>query len=193
MLNERYRNALNGFKAQAKGLGRTSFQGCEVEAQHIYRIVMTECVGIRDLDEEKLSGFLAKEEAGLVDYSGYSDREGLQYVDLTKEVEVYPTKSMGCIANPIEGHLYRLSATEAQAMVHQLFQLNQIKLLTETMQSLAQRADGTLLQTAFPSMTELKVSIQSGLSLPKTLMEKLQEWELLGATEVNFDFVEKAQ
>ncbi len=187
MITEMYKKALTAYKGQANGVAGASWEGCESEARHIYQIVMTEGVSVTALDEAKLSEFLRKEQAGLVDYRQYHDWEGLKAIDLEREVAVYPVKDM----NPLAVKEYQLSALEAQAMIAQLLLLNQIKLLTRTLQSLSQRTDGTLLQSAFPSMEELKASIQKGLSLPASLLQKLQEWEALGADEVMFDFVEK--
>lgn len=76
-------------------------------------------------------------------------------------------------------------------MLNQLHQIGQLCLITETMQSLAERLDGTKLQTAFPSLQEVNDCISKGLVLPDSLLDKLKEWEALGAAEINFDFVEQ--
>ncbi len=56
MLNIQYKNALSGFKSQSNG-ARPSFEGCEAESQHIYRIVMAENVSVVELDETMLEEF----------------------------------------------------------------------------------------------------------------------------------------
>jgi hypothetical protein len=189
MLSEKYKNALNGFKAQ--GAAPHLFTGCEAEAQHIYRIIMTEEVPVDQLDEAMLAKFIDKESLGNVDYSKYVDRDGLKYADLEQDVEVYPTVMRGAATYPIEGQSYRLSSHDAKSMLNQLRQIGQLCLITETMQGLAERLDGTKLQTAFPSLQEVTDCIAKGLVLPESLLDKLKEWETLGAAEVNFDFVEQ--
>ena len=62
MLSDKYRNALNGLKAQGKA--SHLFEGCEAETQQINRILMTESVSVNELDEAKLAAFLAKETSG---------------------------------------------------------------------------------------------------------------------------------
>lgn len=189
MLNEKYKNALNGFKSQ--GAASHLFTGCEAETQHIYRIIMTEAIPVNELDEDMLAKFLHKESVGDVDYSKYADRDGLKYADLEQDVEVYPAIVRGATAFPIEGQSYLLPSHDAKSMLIQLHQIGHLSLITETMQGLAERLDGTKLQTAFPSLQEVNDCIRKGLVLPDLLLEKLEEWESLGAAEINFDFVEK--
>jgi hypothetical protein len=103
MLSENYKNALKGFKAQ--GSASHLFKGCEAESQHIYRIIMTENVPVTDIDETMLESLLGLEKSGKKDYSKSVDRDGLKYVDLEQDVEIYPYKSNG---HPIEGQTYLL-------------------------------------------------------------------------------------
>lgn len=191
MLTEKYKNALNGFKAQARGDTSQFSSDCKAEAQHIYRIIMTESVPISEMDEVKLLSFLEREKSGEADYSKQFDRDGLCYVDLNKDVEVYPCVIRGCIMEPVEKQKYLLSSEDAQSMIVQLQCMGHLSLITETIQSLAQKDDGTLLQTAFPSVDEVKACIDAGLRLPKTFIAKINEWEAMGCSVVNFDFVEK--
>lgn len=189
MLNEKYINALSGLKSQ--GSASHLFAGCDAEAQHIYRIVMAEGIPVDQLDEAMLAKFINQESAGAADYSGYADRDGLKYVDLEKDVEIYPSTKIGATTYPIEGQSYQLSSHEVKGMLIQLYQRGQLRMITGTMQSLAERVDGTKLQTAFPSLQEVNECTSKGLVLPDSLLEKLKEWEALGAAEINFDFVEQ--
>ncbi len=184
MLNEKYKNALDGFKAQ--GNAPQLFERCEAETQHIYRIIMTENVSVSELDETMLEGFLAQEAAGKADYSKRVDRDGLQFVDIEKDVEIYPCVDFV----PISDQTYRLSSSEAKAMLSQLRSMGQLNIITDTLQSLCQRQDGTKLQTAFPALSEVKACIEHGLILPQALVEKIDLWETLNYTEINFDFEE---
>lgn len=192
MLSEKYKNALKAFKAQGTGAASHLFYGCDAEAQHIYRIVMTEDVTVNELDEEMLEKLINKEKSGDADYSRYVDRDGLKYANLDHDVEIYPSVSRGATMYPIEGESFVLQSNEAKSMIAQLQGIGRLALITETMQGLAQRIDGTKLQTAFPSFQEVKACISSGLVLPELLLEKLSEWDGLGATEINFDFVEQS-
>lgn len=187
MISENYKNALKGFKAQ--GNATHLFKGCEAETQHIYRIIMTEDVSVVDIDEAMLESFLECEKSGKKDYSKSVDRDGLKFVDLEQDVEIYPYKSNG---HPIKGQTFLLSSIDANSMLAQLISMGRLTLITETMQSLAQRADGTNLQTAFPSLSDVKACIDDGLTLPVKLIEKIKEWEAVNCSGINFDFVEKS-
>ena len=187
MLSIRYKNALEGYKAQGKA--SHLFLGCDVEAQHIYRIVMTEQVAIKDMTEAMLEDFITQEKEGKADYSKPVDRDGLSVIDITKDVEIRPYVGTG-YQEPIDGEIYIMSSSDALAMLNQLAGIGRLKLITETMQSLSQRADGTLLQTAFPELGEVKEAIDRGLKLPQTLLEKIEYWDKQGCSTLNFDFEE---
>ncbi|MFA0233126.1 hypothetical protein AB4491_29665, partial [Vibrio sp. 10N.261.45.A7] len=70
-------------------------------------------------------------------------------------------------------------------------QMGRLTLITNTLQSLCQRHDGTNLQTALPLLSEVKECIASGLVLPQDLVEKINLWETRNCTVINFDFEEK--
>lgn len=188
MLSDKYRNALNGLKAQGKA--SHLFEGFEAETQHIYRIIMTESVSVNELDEAKLAAFLAKETAGKADYSKTVDRDGLQYVDFEKDVEIYP-----CVGDifleQLSGESHMLTSSDAKNLITQLCQMGRLTLITNTLQSLCQRHDGTNLQTALPLLSEVKECIALGLVLPQDLVEKINLWETRHCTVINFDFEEK--
>lgn len=127
------------------------------------------------------------EKSGEKDYSKSIDRDGLEYVDLDKDVEVSPYTSNG---TPIEGETYLLPAIESVSIIQQLITMGQLSLMTDTMQSLAQREDGTKLQTAFPKLDDVKACIAEGLKLSIPFIEKINKWEMMGCYDVNFDFVQ---
>ncbi|WP_199481101.1 hypothetical protein [Vibrio owensii] len=187
MLNDNYRNALNGLKAQ----GKTShlFEGCEAETQHVYRIIMTENVPVNELDEAMLEKFISKEVSGKADYSKQVDRDGLQYVDLEKDVEIYPCVG-DCYLEPILGQAHVLSSFDAKILIAQLKEMGRLSLITDTIQSLCERQDGTKLQTALPLLSDVKACISSGLELPPELVEKISLWETQNCSVINFDFEE---
>lgn len=192
MLTEKYINALNGLKAQYEGRFndvKLLAQGCEAEAGHIYRIISAHNTPIVEMNEELLERFMDEEIASGVTYPS-PDRDGLQYVDLKRDVEVYPFIMRGCVSSPIENESYTLTSHEAIAMLALLRRMGKINLITDTMQSLIERNDGTRLLTAFPDLIDVKECIKSGLHLPEGLLAKISVWGSLGATEINFDFVE---
>jgi hypothetical protein len=187
MLNEKYKSALKGFKAQ--GSASHLFEGCDAEAKHIYSIIMTENTSVADMNEAMLEAFLTNEVEGRADYSGRVDHDGLEFVDMGKSVEVYP-----CVGDsflePIIGQTHILSALDAGDMLGQLLKMGQLRLITDTLQSLCQRGDGTLLQTALPTLDDMKTCLSRGLILPKDLVEKVNLWETMGCSVINFDFEE---
>ena len=192
MLDKKYINALSALKAQAEGRFsnvKSLLQGCEAEAVHVYRIMHAHNTNIVDMNEDLLKRFVAEEVASGAPYPN-PDRDGLQYVDSEKDVEVYPSCMQGNVCYPLENQSYTLRAHEAKAMLSQLVVMGKLSMITHSIQSLAQRDDGTQLQTAFPDIEEVRNCIQSGLELPEQLLAKIKEWESLGATEVNFDFVD---
>lgn len=192
MLTEKYINALGALKAQSEGrfndLKRLA-KGCEAEAGHIYRVMCAHNTSVVEITEELLERFMAEEIASGSPYPN-PDRDGLQYVDSDKDVTVYPSIMRGCISYPIDNQTCILHAHEAKLMLSQLAVMGRLSMITETIQSLSQRNDGSLLQTASTDLNDVKDCIQSGLNLPSGLLSKIKEWESLGATEVNFDFVE---
>lgn len=186
MLNSHYKEAL--LAAQTQSRTNNDIE-CESQIQHIYKIVMTENIPVNELTEEMLSSFLEKEQLGQTDYSKYQDKEGLKHCDLSKPVEVYPLNNNASYPIPNEQHV--LSPEQIESIFYQLMRMGKLSLFNKTMQSLAQRDDGTKLQTAFPYLEEIKECVKQGLVLPSDFLSKLDKWEALGCTEVNFDFEEK--
>jgi hypothetical protein len=188
MLTAKYMYALAALKAQSEGHFndvKHSAQDCEAEAGHIYRIMCAHNTNISEMNEELLERFMAEEIASGSPYPN-PDRDGLQYVCFDQNVEVYPVHNF----TAINGLSYTLRAHEARAMLSQLAVMGKLSLITDTIQSLCQRNDGTMLQTSFPSLIDVKDCIQSGLNVPAELLAKIKQWESLGATEINFDFVQ---
>lgn len=190
MLNEQYKKALYGFKVLGNGgNGSNLFEACEAETQHIYRILMTEKVSVEDIDEAALEKFLTQEMEGKADYSKQVDRVGLQFVNLEKDVEIYP-----CVGSvyfeTIYSQMHRLSSLEAKAILVQLKIMGQLSLITDTMQGLSKKQDGTKLQTALLRLSDVKVCISHGLILPPDLVEKINFWEDLNCSVIIFDFEE---
>lgn len=65
-----------------------------------------------------------------------------------------------------------------------------VMLITNTLQSLWQRENGTLLLTVFPSINDF-IDITTKLNnAPIELMNMVKQWKEDGACEVNIDFVQ---
>lgn len=111
-------------------------------------------------------------------------------VNIEQPVTIYPCQMRGATSFPIEGESYCLSPSEVKYFVTQLESMGKLELIEETLQGLSERLDGTLLLSAFPSIDNVKQCLKAGLMLPMPLLVKLEKWEGLGASEVNFDFVE---
>lgn len=188
MLSEKYKSALKGFKAQ--GNASHLFDGCDVEAKHVYRIIMTENISVTDIDEKMLEMYLDQERKGLADYSKQVDHDGLQFVDLEKDVEVYPCVGHGFL-EPIDGQNYIIPSEDAKKILLQLKKMRRLSLITDTLQSLAQRQDGTKLQTALPELIDIKSCISNGLILHQDFLDKISLWGAMNCSVVNFDFEER--
>lgn len=192
MITDKYKKALLGLKAQSEGRlsdMKILIKGCEAEAGHIYRIMSAHNTNIVNMSEELLDHCMSEEAKSGEPYPN-PDRDGLQYVDLNEDVTIYPMTMQGNVSEPINDQSFVLPAQESKSMLSQLREMGRLSMITETIQSLAQRLDGTQLQTAFPNICEVKNCIQNGLNLPLELQKKIMEWELMGATEINFDFVD---
>jgi len=113
-------------------------------------------------------------------------------VKLDKPVEIYPSKTVGVTSTPLEVKPFILMPEQTVRFINELHSLNALSLIEETLQGLAQRTDGTLLKTAFPTLAEFQNTIEKMSSLPKELLTKLSEWSDMGATEINLDFEEKS-
>lgn len=187
MLSEKYKSALRGFKAQ--GNASHLFDGCDVEAKHIYRIIMTENISVTDIDEKMLEMYLVKENKGMVDYSKQTEYDGLQIVDLEKDVEVYPCVGDGFL-EPIDGQVYIIPSVDVKKIILQLKTMDCLNVITDTLQSLTQRKDGTKLQTALPELLDIKSCISNGLMLRQDFVDKINLWEAMNCSVLNFNFEE---
>lgn len=65
-----------------------------------------------------------------------------------------------------------------------------LELIEESLQSLAQRNDGTQLLTAMPYLSEVKAVFSKLSSVPNELLSLLAEWEVLGCNIVDISFVD---
>lgn len=108
-------------------------------------------------------------------------------MDFVKGVEIYPCVGGSYVEN-ISGESHILTSSDAKNLITQLCQMVRLTLITDTLQSLCQRHDGTKLQTALPLLNEIKECIASGLVLPQYFVEKVTLWEARNCTVINLDF-----
>lgn len=189
MLTEKYKKALEFFKRQGQSKPTHHDESCKQEIEHVYKIIMTECVSVDVLDESMLEGFIKKEQAGQADYSKCADPDGLHLVNLEKGVVIYPCTGDGFVV-PIETDNYHLDSRWTEFMIVQLVSIKRLNVITDTIQSLAVREDGTKLQTAMPTPKELKECMSMGLKFPQELMDNIQRWEGMNCSYISFDFEE---
>lgn len=113
-------------------------------------------------------------------------------VRLDKPVVFTPFFNNGGYSEAIKNaNDFILSADDVNPFIDELIELSQLDIIEDTRQSLAQRADGTLLQTAFPVLADFRAVLVEMKKAPKKLLELIDVWEATGANEVNIDFEEK--
>lgn len=85
---------------------------------------------------------------------------------------------------------YVMSPDDVNIFLNNLEDDGELFLITNTLQSLWQRENGTLLLTAFPSINDF-IDITTKLNnVPIELMDIVKQWKEDGACEVNIDFVQ---
>lgn len=87
--------------------------------------------------------------------------------------------------------VFTMCAADVKPFIDELTELSQLDIIEDTRQSLAQREDGTLLQTAFPVLADFKAILVEMTSAPKKLIESVDAWQLAGSNEVMIEFEEK--
>ncbi len=106
-----------------------------------------------------------------------------------KPVEFYPYVSRDCYSEPLDDkEFYLMDASIVQSFIDELAEFGALHLITETLQCLCQRDDGTVLNTAFPEMGEFIQVAQKMQSIPKDLLDNLHRWEYLGANQIDMNF-----
>lgn len=113
-------------------------------------------------------------------------------VKLDKPVVFAPFVNNGGYAESLkDASKFILPADDVKPFIDELVELSQLDIIEDTRQSLCQRADGTLLQTAFPILADLRAVLVEMKKAPKELLELIDVWQVAGANEVNIDFEEK--
>lgn len=114
-------------------------------------------------------------------------------VKLDKPVEFMPyVNSNGSFSQPLdESELFILDAEHVKPFIDELNKLDHLHLVEDTLQSLSQRKDGTLLNTAFPDIESFKLVTSEMDSIPQELKDLLEKWVSLGAHEIHINFEQK--
>lgn len=112
-------------------------------------------------------------------------------VRLDRPIVIYPCITEGIHSTPIAGEEFILNSYQGAGFIESLKSIDALCLIEETLQGLAQRDDGTLLKTAFPSFEDVSAIIHNINSLPSDFFVIVEKWKTLGSTEICFDFEEK--
>jgi len=110
-------------------------------------------------------------------------------VRLDKPVEFAPYVARDCYSEPLDNaQFFIMDADSVKPFIDELVELDAIYLIKETLQSLCERKDGTLLKTAFPDLVAFMKIGEKMKTIPKELIEALSKWESLGANELDISF-----
>ena len=93
-----------------------------------------------------------------------------------------------CYGEPVSDCQYIMSVKNGQMFIDSLKANNSLALITDTLQSLSERLDGTVLETALPSMKEFKSVVTTLDGFPQDLIDLLAVWEEKGVNEVDISF-----
>jgi len=107
-----------------------------------------------------------------------------------KPIEFMPYYTEGSHSKPVCDESVFLNEVESQRFCDSLASADQKLLVEETLQGLCQRNDGTLLKSAFPSLTEFKMAVKT-ISVPKKLLDAVRSWESMGCNEILIHFEER--
>ena len=112
-------------------------------------------------------------------------------VNKDEVAEVYPCKVVGITSSAMAGMSLSMSPDDVKSFFCTLEKEGNLTLITNTLQALSQRSDGTRLMTAFPSISEVYRVIDGGSkAFTESLLIALSFWKVAGANEISFDFVE---
>ena len=112
-------------------------------------------------------------------------------VDLDLPVEFSPYQKKDCLIDWIENtEVFIMQPEDAKSFISELNENGLLELIEESLQSLAQRNDGTQLLTAMPYLSEVKAVFSKLSSVPNELLSLLAEWEVLGCNIVDISFVD---
>ncbi len=112
-------------------------------------------------------------------------------LNLDLPAEFYAVRTEGIMSRPLKNSkAYTMQPVELKEFVSELVCQGFSLFIEESLQSLAMRKDGTLLLTSFPEITEVKRVFSGLASVSSELSALVLEWESMGCTEVNIDFVQ---
>lgn len=112
-------------------------------------------------------------------------------VDLDLPAEFSPYQLVGIKSSPVKNaKTYTMNSVDLKVFIAELYGKGMLGLISDTLQSLAKRDDGTPLLTAFPPITEVKRAFDKLESVPVELIGMLEHWESLGCNEIDICFVD---
>ena len=116
----------------------------------------------------------------------------IEDTNLDLPVEFMPYQKNGSFSTYIKNvESYFMQPDDTKNFISELKEKGFLELIEESLQSLAQRSDGTQLLTAMPSLSEVKAVFSELQSIPIELLSLLTEWEALGCNELDISFVKK--
>lgn len=116
----------------------------------------------------------------------------IEDTNLDLPVEFTPYQKNGSFSTYIKNvDSYFMKPEDTKKFISELNEKGFLELIEESLQSLAQRSDGTQLLTAMPSLSEVKAVFSELQNIPIELLSLLTEWEALGCNELDISFVKK--
>ncbi|MEM0550236.1 MULTISPECIES: hypothetical protein [Aeromonas] len=101
---------------------------------------------------------------------------------------------IGCGSRPTQNcKQITVAPEEIAPFIDALKSVDRLDLIEETLQDLAMRADGTLLKSASPSLTDFAKVVKQLSATPRTLLQALELWESTDCSEVMIDFIDLNQ
>lgn len=106
-----------------------------------------------------------------------------------KRIDVEPCVLNGIHARPLINERIVLDADQGKALIDYFIATDQQRIIEKSLQGLCERADGTQLLSAFPSISEFKHAVSSlDKNMFAELFASLPPWELAGCSEIMLHF-----
>ena len=109
-------------------------------------------------------------------------------VKLDRPIEIIGFIITDCYSEYVPDCHYLMSVKDGKQFIDSLKTNNLLNIITDTLQSLSMRKDGTNLETAMPSIQEFKNAVITLDGFPQELIDLLPDWEKNGVNEINIQF-----
>jgi len=116
----------------------------------------------------------------------------IEKIKFSQNVDVYPIKLINDNTFAANGESdYILTSSVCISFIKELIKNDQFSVIEDTLQSLSQKQDGTLLLSSFPGVVDIEALIENSKVLPQDFKNVFSSWKKAGAIQVNFDFVKE--